>query len=87
MGKVINCMLNNAVNTRWLTHNSCANPESFDWTRIEELDKLCDKVDFPKDEDFYPAFTSTVIHWRKKTDEPVVDDVEAALEKLTLSGT
>ncbi|KAK8068387.1 SRR1 [Apiospora saccharicola] len=76
------------IGTGWDTWESCANPESFDWKRIEELDQVCDKVNFPKDEDFYPAFTSTVIHWRKKLDKPVVaDDVESALEKLTLSET
>ncbi|KAK7946218.1 uncharacterized protein PG986_010539 [Apiospora aurea] len=75
------------IGTGWDTWEGCANPESFDWTRIEELDRLCDKVNFPKDEDFYPAFSSTVIHWRKGSNEPVVADVESALERLTLSGT
>jgi len=69
-----------------MMNSSCPNPESDEWSRIKELDGLCDKVNFPKDEDFYPAFTSTVIHWRKQIDQSDVVDVGTALEQLTLSG-
>ena len=89
---------------RWstLTRDSCSNPEAERWGRIKELDGLCDKTKFPEDDEFYPTFTSTTIHWRRPAEPPHgaeapsalekpeesadVAKAQAALEKLTVSG-
>ncbi|KAK8109729.1 hypothetical protein PG999_007866 [Apiospora kogelbergensis] len=72
------------IGTGWDTWESCINPESPEWARIKELDRLCDKVNFPNDEDFYPAFTSTVVHWREHSNDSDIADAQTALEQLTL---
>lgn len=85
-----------------LTRDSCSNPEAGRWVRIKELDGLCDKTKFPEDDEFYPIFTGTTIHWRRpggpstgdeapptlETSEASADvaKAQAALEKLTVSG-
>ncbi|KAK7974364.1 hypothetical protein PG989_016212 [Apiospora arundinis] len=76
------------IGTGWDTwESSCMDPDASEWARIRELDQLCDKANFPKDDDFYPAFTSTVIHWRKDLVESDIAETEISLEKLTLSET
>jgi hypothetical protein len=57
-----------------LTLDSCPGYESFDWTRIKELDRLCEKTNFPSDEEFYPAFTGTGIHWRRSEEEHMEEE-------------
>ena len=85
-----------------LTRDSCSDPEAERWARIKELDGLCDQTKFPEDDEFYPIFTGTAIHWRRPAEPPNGDEVpsapetpdasadvakaQAALEKLTVSG-
>lgn len=50
---------------------------------MKQLDGSCDKIKFPDDQDFYPTFTSTTIHWRKPKDDGL-EDITKVVESLTI---
>lgn len=50
---------------------------------MKELDDSCDKIKFPDDQDFYPTFTSTTIHWLKSKDDGL-EDITKVVENLAI---
>ncbi|KAI0130390.1 hypothetical protein BJ170DRAFT_681842 [Xylariales sp. AK1849] len=71
------------VGTGYDIWESCGDTEVHNWARMKQLNESCEKVKFPDDGDFYPAFTSTTIHWRHFATEGL-DDLTAAVEDLSL---
>ncbi|ORY55698.1 uncharacterized protein BCR38DRAFT_414872 [Pseudomassariella vexata] len=59
------------VGTDYDTWESCG---SLDWAKMKELDEACDKAKFPQDEEFYPAFTNTTIHWRRSSEGEIAKE-------------
>lgn len=66
-----------------LMYPSYADTQSTEWARMKELDESCGKARFPEESDFYPAFTSTSIHWRN-CPENGVTDLADAIEGLSI---
>lgn len=53
------------IGTGYDAWESCADINATKWVRMKEMDQISEKATFKDDDDFYPAFTSTTIHWRR----------------------
>jgi hypothetical protein len=66
-----------------LIWGSCNDPKAVDWARMKELDRMSEKCKFPDDEEFYPTFTGTSIHWQKPEDSQA--DLTSAMKDFSIS--
>lgn len=72
------------IGTGYDVWENYADDQDESWSKMKQLDGSCDKISFPDDQDFYPTFTSTTIHWRRGSDE-VVDDLANVVGNLTIT--
>ncbi|KAH8648465.1 hypothetical protein BX600DRAFT_517851 [Xylariales sp. PMI_506] len=66
------------IGTEYDVWEGCTDTEDPTLATMKALDEVCEKVSFPDDNDFYPTFTSTTIHWRKSSPEVASDSTAAA---------
>ncbi|KAK6204053.1 hypothetical protein LQW54_008514 [Pestalotiopsis sp. IQ-011] len=71
------------IGTGYDVWESYADDTDQSWSKMKQLDGSCDKIKFPDDQDFYPTFTSTTIHWRKPKDDGL-EDITKVVGSLTI---
>ncbi|ETS81675.1 hypothetical protein PFICI_06677 [Pestalotiopsis fici W106-1] len=72
------------VGTGYDVWENYADDKDESWNKMKRLDGSCHKISFPDDQDFYPTFTSTTIHWRKASDD-VLENLTKVVENLTIT--